>query len=145
MLTFDKYYISTYNKGGRGLENDNFCLLFLLYLWLHRGEEVKNVWKCAYVIYERLQSQGQFLTQKPIADTQSTQQTQETQQKEEQGEEESQLIVESTPDTVIMTQNQSSQSQMLSQTDFQSSANTLTGKFYLDFWWCLQDLNCQLC
>ena len=50
-----------------------------------------------------------------------------------EGEEESQLIVESTPDTVIMTQNQSSQSQMLSQTDFQSSANTLTGKFYLDF------------
>ena len=83
------------------------------------------------------QSQGQFLTQKPIADTQSTQETgqetQETQQKEEQGEEESQLIVESTPDTVIMTQNQSSQSQMLSQTDFQPSANTLTGKFYLDF------------
>ena len=83
------------------------------------------------------QSQGQFLTQKPIADTQSTQETgqetQETQQKEEQGEEESQLIVESTPDTVIMTQNQSSQSQMLSQTDFQSSAITLTGKFYLDF------------
>ena len=79
------------------------------------------------------QSQGQFLTQKPIADTQSTQKTQETQQKEDQGEEESQLIVESTPDTVIMTQNQSSQSQMLSQTDFQSSANTLTGKFYLDF------------
>ena len=79
------------------------------------------------------QSQGQFLTQKPIADTQSTQETQETQHKEDQGEEESQLIVESTPDTVIMTQNQSSQSQMLSQTDFQSSANTLTGKFYLDF------------
>ena len=78
------------------------------------------------------QSQGQFLTQKPIADTQSSQETQETQQKE-QGEEESQLIVESTPDTVIMTQNQSSQSQMLSQTDFQPSANTLTGKFYLDF------------
>ena len=78
------------------------------------------------------QSQGQFLTQKPIADTQGTQETQETQQKEEQGEE-SQLIVESTPDTVIMTQNQSSQSQMLSQTDFQSSANTLTGKFYIDF------------
>ena len=79
------------------------------------------------------QSQGQFLTQKPIADTQSTQETQETQHKEDQGEEESQLIVESTPDTVIMTQNQSSQSQMLSQTDFQPSANTLTGKFYFEF------------
>ena len=29
------------------------------------------------------QSQGQFLTQKPIADTQSTQETQETQQKDQ--------------------------------------------------------------
>ena len=80
------------------------------------------------------QSQGQFLTQKPIADTQSTQETgQETQETQQKGEEESQLMVESTPDTVIMTQNQSSQSQMLSQTDFQPSANTLTGKFDLDF------------
>ena len=123
-----------------------FAFFFLLYLWLHRGEEVKNVWKCAYVIYKCPQSQGQFLTQKPIADTQSTQETgQETQETQQKGEEESQLMVESTPDTVIMTQNQSSQSQMLSQTDFQPSANTLTGNFNLGFWWFLQDLKCQLC
>ena len=59
---------------------------------------------------------GQFLTQKPIVDTQQTQGP--------EAPDSSQIGVESTPDTIVMTQLQSSQSQMLSQTDFQSSSAT---------------------
>ena len=59
---------------------------------------------------------GQFLTQKPIIDTQQTQGPDQTA--------DSSQVVESTPDTIVMTQLQSSESQILSQTDFQSSSAT---------------------
>ena len=41
---------------GEGGQNDNICLLLVLYLCLQR-EGVKNLWKCAYVIYECLPRQ----------------------------------------------------------------------------------------
>ena len=53
MLTLSKYCVSTCNKGESGLENDSFCLLFLLYyIYDYIGGRGKDIWKCAYVIYE---------------------------------------------------------------------------------------------